>query len=92
MLGRRALRNNLIAVISAVFCGILAMLIPLYVWYQVNFPDIPSTFLSLREQAMKGRECYWATVKNLSIAPFYITLILSFTASIFAYVYFKRRV
>jgi len=92
MLGGRALKKNLIAVVSAVFCGILAMLIPLCVWHQANFPDIPCTVLSLREEAMERRECYWPRVEDLSMAPFYITLILSFIASVFAYVCFKRRV
>jgi len=86
------LKKNLIAVVSAVFCGILAMLIPLCVWHQVNFPDIPCTVLSLREEAREGRECYWPRVEDLSMTPFYITLILSFIASVFAYACFKRRV
>lgn len=86
------MRKNLIAVISAVFCGILAMLIPLCVWHQVNFPDMPSTFLSLREQTMEGRACYWSPVEDLSMAPFHVTLILSFIASMVVYVFFKRRV
>lgn len=92
MLGGRALRKNLIAVISAVFCGILAMLIPLCVWHQVNFPDSAFTPSNVRKEVMESLEGYGMSLDDLSMAPFYITLILSFIASIFAYVFFKRRV
>jgi len=92
MLGGRALRKNLIVVISAVFCGILAMLIPLCVWHQVNFSDTPFTLFNIRKEAIESLEGYGMSLEDLSMAPFYITLILSFIASVFAYVCFKRRV
>jgi hypothetical protein len=92
MLGGRALRKNLIAVISAVFCGILAMLIPLCVWHQVNFPDTPFTPSNVRKEAIESLEGYAMSLDDLSMAPFHVTLILSFIASMVIYVCFKRRV
>ena len=92
MLGGRALRKNLFAVISAVFCGILAMLIPLYVWHQVNFSYTPFTLFNIRKEAIESLEGYGMSLKDLTMAPFYVTLILSFIASMGVYVFFKRRV
>lgn len=92
MLRGRALRKNLLAVISAVFCGILAMLIPLCVWHQVNFSDTPFTLFNIRKEAIESLEGYGMSLEDLSMAPFYVTLILSFIASMVVYVSFKRRV
>lgn len=92
MLGGRALRKNLIAVISAVFCGILVMLIPLFVWYQINFPNKAVTFLSLREEASKSVEAYRAPLANISLTPFYVAFIVSLAVSLVVYVFSKRRV
>jgi hypothetical protein len=86
------LRKNLIAVISAVFCGILAMLIPLCVWHQVNFPDTPLTLSNVRKEAIENLEGYAMSLDDLSMAPLHVTLILSFIASMVIYVCFKRRV
>jgi len=92
MLGGRALRKNLFAVISAVFCGVLAMLIPLCVWHQVNFSYTPFTLFNIRKEAIESLEAYRMSLEDLSMAPFYVTLILSFLASMGVYVFFKRRV
>ena len=92
MLGGIALRKNLIAVISAVFCGILVVFIPLYVWHQVNFPNTSLTYANVRKEAMEDLESYEMSPNDLSMAPFYVTLILSFLASMGVYVFFKRRV
>jgi hypothetical protein len=92
MLGGRALRKNMFAVISAVFCGFLAVFIPLYVWHQVNFPNTSLTCANVRKEAMKDLESYGISPNDLSMAPFYVTLILSFLASLVAYVFSKRRV
>jgi len=91
MLGVRALRKNLFAVISAVFCGILVVFIPLCVWHQVNFPNTSLTCANVRKEAMEDLESYGMSLEDLSMAPFYVTLILSFIASLVAYVFSKRR-
>jgi hypothetical protein len=91
MSGGRALRKNLLAVISAVFCGILAIVIPLCVWHQVSFPGKLLTLDSLRE-AMRSLESYATSVEDLSMTPFYLAFVLSFAVSIVAYVFSKRRV
>jgi len=87
MLGGRALRKNLFAVISAVFCGILVVFVPLCVWHQVSFPDTPFTPSNVRKKVMESLEGY-----GVSLVPFYVTLILSSLASMVAYVFSKRRV
>ncbi|MDH5483576.1 MAG: hypothetical protein OEY22_11980 [Candidatus Bathyarchaeota archaeon] len=85
------MRKNLLAVVSAVLCGILAMFIPLCVWHQVNFPGKPLTFGSLGE-AMRSLDSYTTSLEDLSMTPFYLAFILSFAVSTVAYVFSKRRV
>lgn len=85
------MRKNLLAVISAVVCGILAIFIPLCVWHQVNFPGKFLTLDSLQE-AMRSSESYAISMEDLSMTPFYSAFILSFAVSIVAYVFSKKRV
>jgi uncharacterized membrane protein YvlD (DUF360 family) len=93
MLGGRALRKNMLAIISAVFCGILAMLIPLCVWHQVNFPGEPLTLgFFCSGGAMRSLESYEMSLEDLSMTPFYLAFLLSFAVSMVAYVFSKRHV
>jgi len=85
------MRKNLLVAISAVFCGILAMLIPLCVWHQVNFPGQLLTFGSL-EEAMRSLDGYRMSLEDFSMIPFYVAFVLSFAVSMVAYVFSKRRI
>lgn len=86
------MKRNLVAVISAVFLGIIVMFMPLFMWHQVNFPEIPPSLCSLRREAMRSTEAYGTPLDVSSISPFYATLILSFLASMVVYVFSKSRV
>jgi hypothetical protein len=86
------MRKSLLVVISAVICGILAMLIPLCAWYQVNFPGRPFTFSGLKEGASGSLDSYEISLKDLSMTPFYVAFVLSFAVSMVVYIFSKRRV
>ncbi len=85
------MRKNLLVIISAIFCGILAMLIPLCVWYQVNFPGGALTLGGFQE-AMRSLDSYRMSLENFSMIPFYVAFLLSFAVSMVAYVFSKRRI
>jgi hypothetical protein len=86
------LRKNLFAVILAVFCGILVMVIPLCVWHQVSFPNKAVTFLSLRKEALESVEAYGTPLANISLTPFYVAFIVSLAVSLVVYLFSKKRV
>lgn len=82
------MKRTLLITVSAVLCGILVMLMPLYFWHQANFPDtIFVNPLDFREE-IKAR---WGLLEPTPITPFYTTLAISFVISIVAYVLLKRR-
>ena len=91
MSGGRALRKNLLAIMSAIFCGISAMLIPLCVWHQVNFPGEALTLGGFQE-AMRGLDGYGMSLEDFSMIPFYVAFVLSFAVSMVAYAFSKRRI
>ncbi|MGQ9726290.1 MAG: hypothetical protein ACUVQW_00610 [Candidatus Bathycorpusculaceae bacterium] len=85
------MKKTLIMVASAVFCGILAMLLPLYVWHQANFPDKPATLGDLKQESLQKLKNAWGLQEPSFITPFYMALTLSFTVAAIAYVFLKKR-
>jgi hypothetical protein len=85
------MRKSLLAVISAVICGILIMLIPLCVWYQVNFPGRPLSFSGLKEGG-RSLDNYAISLEDLSITSFYMAFVISFAVSMVVYIFSKRHV
>lgn len=84
------MKRTLFVTVSAGLCGILVMLMPLYIWHQANFPNEPATVLSFREKSLEYYKAQWALLEPTPITPFYIFLAISFTISIIAYVFLKR--
>ena len=86
------MKRILLITVSAGLCGILIMLLPLYLWHQANFPDMlllnPLEFRGEITEYYKTRCTF---LEPISITTFYTTLAISFAISVIAYAFFKRR-
>lgn len=81
------MRKNLLIVISAVLCGVLAMLIPLYVFLQLNYPEGALTISSLRRKTLE----FTKTQHFEHVTFFYSFLLtLSFTVALIFYVISRK--
>lgn len=82
----------MLAVTSAILLGFLVMLIPLFMWHQVNFPHTPPTLSGLRKEAMDTKESYGAPMDDSSMLIFHAMIIVSFVGSLALYLFFRRGV
>lgn len=83
------MRKTLLATISAVVLGVSVMVLPLYMWHQINYPEKVFTPLNIRQEALE-LETYDAHLEKPVATPLYFTLALSFIASAIAYALSKR--
>ncbi|MEM3700906.1 MAG: hypothetical protein QXL57_08615 [Candidatus Bathyarchaeia archaeon] len=86
------MKRTLLITVSAVFCGILVMLMPLYFWHKANFPDtLFVNPLAIREESLEYLKAQWGLREPSLITPFCTSLAISFVISIVAYAFLKRR-
>ena len=83
------MRKTLLTTISAVVLGISAMILPLYILHQINYPESEFNLASVREEGLEPRS-YDARLERPAVTPLWFILALSFIASAIAYALSKR--
>lgn len=83
------MRKALLTITLAAVLGVSVMILPLYMWHQINYPEKVFTPLNIRQEALE-LETYDAHLERPATTPFYFILALSFIASAIAYALSKR--
>lgn len=84
------MKKALLITVSAVFFGILVMLLPQYLLCQIAFPDesVGLSTSSKNAQSNDGTHIVpWRTPSNM---PFYMSLVISLAISLIVYAFLKR--
>jgi uncharacterized membrane protein len=85
------MRTAMIRLMLAVVLGVSTMILPLYVWHQINYPERTFTLLNIRQEALE-LETYDVRLESPATTPFCFILALSFIVSAIAYAVSRRLV
>ena len=83
------MRKALLTITLAAVLGVSVMILPLYMWHQINYPEKVFTPLNIRQEALE-LETYDVHFERPAATPFYFIMALSFIASAIAYALSKR--